>query len=139
MKMFCVRFLSRILSLFIIASVFLSCQPGEKKVQLDQDLLKKLKAGKVLLPNGWSLTPPLNSLPLDELPLNLQVSSSGRLAAVTNNGYGKQSVMLFDIEREKLLDRVEVPKAWFGLRFSKDEQTLYVSGGNDNLIRIYSI
>ncbi len=129
----------RIFSLILISSMLFSCNIGEKNDPIDKDLLNKLKAGKVLLPNGWSLTPPLNSLPLDELPLNLQVSPSGRLAAVTNNGYGKQSVMLFDVEKEKLLDRIEIPRAWFGLKFSADENTLFVSGGNDNMIRIYSI
>ena len=129
----------RIFSLILISSMLFSCNPGEKKDPTDLGLLEKLNLEKVLLPNGWSLTPPSNSLPLDELPLNLQVSPSGRLAAVTNNGYGKQSVMLFDVEKEKLLDRIEVPRAWFGLKFSADEQELYVSGGNDNMIRIYSI
>ena len=131
--------ISRIFLILAISSLVFSCQPDEKKGQIDQDLLKKLNASKVLLPNGWSLTPPSISLPLDELPLNLQISPSGRLAAVTNNGYGKQSVMLFDVEKGKLLDRIEIHRAWFGLKFSKDEQTLYVSGGNDNLIRVYSI
>ncbi len=129
----------RVSLLMLFGAMFFSCNPVEKNGTIDQGLLKKLEAGKVLLPNGWSLTPPSNSLPLDELPLNLQVSSSGRLAAVTNNGYGKQSVMLFDIEKEKLLDRIEISRAWLGLRFSADEKKLYVSGGNDNMIRIYNI
>jgi YVTN family beta-propeller protein len=129
----------RILYLLLFGSVLFSCNSAEKKGSVDQKLLKKLKAGKVLLPNGWSLTSPSNSLPLDELPLNLQVSLTGRLAAVTNNGYGKQSIMLFDVEEEKLLDRIKIHRAWYGLKFSVDEHKLYVSGGNDNQIRIYSI
>ena len=96
----------RLFSLILISSMLFSCNSGDKNDPIDQDLLNKLKVGKVLLPNGWSLTPPSNSLPLDELPLNLQLSPSGRLAAVTNNGYGKQSVMLFDVEKEKLLNKL---------------------------------
>jgi len=129
--------LSGLFLILAISYLIFSCQPNEKKGQLD--MLQKLNATRVMLPNGWSLTPPAKSLSLDELPLNLQISPSGRLAAVTNNGYGKQSVMLFDVEREKMLDRIEIPRAWFGLKFSQDEQSLYVSGGNDNLIRIYVI
>ena len=83
----------RILSLILISSILISCNSGEEKNPIDQDLHNKMKAGKVLLPNGWSLTSPSNSLPLDELPLNLQLSPSGRLAAVTNTGDGKQSGM----------------------------------------------
>ncbi len=128
------------ITILLITGLLLSnCKSGDHRDDLDQSLLTQLHEKKVLLPNGWHLTPPAQSLPLDELPLNLQISPSGRLAAVTNNGYGEQSVMLFDVENEKLLDRVAIPKAWYGLRFGGDETNLYVSGGNDNMIRIYGI
>jgi YVTN family beta-propeller protein len=127
----------RALSVVFVSLIIFSC--NFDKPRFDQELYNKLQAKKVLLPNGWSLTSPSNSFKLDELPMNLQVSSSGRFAAVTNNGYGRQSVMLFDVKGEKLLDSVEIPKAWYGLKFSDDEKALYVSGGNDNMIRIYDI
>jgi hypothetical protein len=38
----------------------------------------------VMLPNGWKLTPAGRSLELGDLPLNIAVSSSVRLLAVTN-------------------------------------------------------
>ncbi len=123
--------------LLIGLSLF-SCRQADKTGS-NKDLLEALHVSRVLLPNGWHLTPPEQSLPLDELPLNLQVSPSGRLVAVTNNGYGRQSIMLFDVANEKMLDRVEIPRAWYGLRFSSDEKSLFVSGGNDNIIRIYGI
>ncbi len=129
----------RALLLILISLILFSCCSEKKDTATDRQLYNKLKATQVLLPNGWSLTPPLKTLPLDELPLNLQLSSSGKLAAVTNNGYGKQSVMLFDVENEKLLDQIEIPRAWYGLKFSTNDKKLYVSGGNDNMIRIYDI
>ncbi|HXB35144.1 MAG TPA: hypothetical protein VNV35_17065, partial [Puia sp.] len=49
---------------------------------------------KVLLPNGWSLTPAGHSLPLGDLPLNIAVSSSRRYLAVTNNGQSTQTIQL---------------------------------------------
>lgn len=94
---------------------------------------------RVRLPNGWSLTPVGSSLPLGDLPLNVVISCSGKYAAVTNNGESTQTIQLFDARNDKQLDSVVIPKAWLGLAFSDDEQSLFVSGGNDNKIIIYSI
>jgi len=44
-----------------------------------------------------------------------------------------------DPQKEKTLDSVVVPKSWFGLKFSADEESLYASGGNDNWILKYTI
>jgi len=94
---------------------------------------------QVLLPNGWKLSPAGTSLPLGDLPLNIQLSSSGRLLAVTNNGQSTQSIQLIDPKTEKVLDEKEIGKSWYGLAFSRDENTLYASGGNDNWILAYPI
>src|SRR5215204_4068005 len=95
--------------------------------------------GQVLLPNGWSLSPAGRSLPLGDLPLNLAVSSSSNLIAVTNNGQSTQSIQLIDTKNEKILDRVIIPKSWYGLKFSSHDQFLYASGGNDNRILKYRV
>jgi YVTN family beta-propeller protein len=97
------------------------------------------QTGQVLLPNGWKLSPAGRSLPLGDLPLNMQLSSSGKLLAVTNNGQSTQSVQLIDPKNEKLLDEVVVRKSWYGLAFSRDEKKLYASGGNDNWILVFNI
>ncbi len=97
------------------------------------------QTGQVLLPNGWKLSPAGRSLPLGDLPLNMQLSSSGKLLAVTNNGQSTQSVQLIDPKNEKLLDEVVIKKSWYGLAFSRDEKKLYASGGNDNWILVFNI
>ncbi len=101
------------------------------------DAVSTLRAGRVLLPNGWSLTTPGKSLPLGDLPLNVAVSSSGKWMAFTNNGQGTQTITLIDREKQVVSDTIEIPKSWVGLAFSADEKRLFASGGNDNLIRIY--
>ncbi len=93
----------------------------------------------VTLPNGWSLSPVGRSLPLGDLPLNMAVSNSKKLMAVTNNGQGKQSLQLIDVKAEKILDNIVIAKSWLGLAFSADEQYLYAGGGNDNWILQYAI
>ena len=100
---------------------------------------KIAKTGQVLLPNGWKLSPAGHALPLGDLPLNMQISASGRLMAVTNNGQSTQSIQLIDPKNEKQLDERIIKKSWYGLAFSHDEKMLYASGGNDNLIIAYQI
>ncbi|KLT66766.1 bifunctional YncE family protein/alkaline phosphatase family protein [Pedobacter sp. BMA] len=94
---------------------------------------------QVLLPNGWKLSPAGHSIPLGDLPLNMQVSTSGKYIAITNNGQSTQSLQLIDAKSEKVLDEKTLAKSWYGLAFSKDENHLYVSGGNDNIIIKFTI
>ena len=93
----------------------------------------------VTLPNGWQLSPAGKSLLLGDLPLNIAVSKSKKLMAVTNNGQSTQSLQLIDVQTEKILDNIEIAKSWLGLQFSSDEKYLYTSGGNDNWILQYAI
>ena len=94
---------------------------------------------QVLLPNGWKLSPAGTYLQLGDLPLNIQLSASGKLLAVTNNGQSTQSVQLIDPVNQKLLDEKILGKSWYGLAFSRDEKKLYVGGGNDNFILAFNI
>ena len=95
--------------------------------------------GQVLLPNGWKLSPAGRAIKLGDLPLNMQISASGNLMAVTNNGQSTQSIQLIDPKTEQQLDEKIIAKSWYGLAFSHDEKKLYASGGNDNMILAYNI
>ena len=96
-------------------------------------------AHRILLPNGWSLTPVGKSVTLGDLPLNIVVSPSKKYIAVTNNGQSVQSIQLIDAVHHQVLSEIVIPKSWLGLAFSADEKYLYASGGNDNLIVKYRI
>lgn len=101
--------------------------------------LQQLEEKRVHLPNGWSLTPVGKRLPLGDLPLNMAVSASKKLVAVTNNGQSVQSLQLINTVTDRVLHSIEIPKSWYGLHFSADEKYLYASGGNDNWILKYAI
>lgn len=104
-----------------------------------QKSTNELTRKRIMLPNGWSLTPAGRSLPVGDLPLNIAVSSSKKYLAVTCNGQSTQALYLIDSKKEKVLDTIIVAKSWLGLKFSADEKFLYASGGNDNWILKYSI
>ena len=99
------------------------------------------RASRILLFNGWSLSPAgtAPALLLGDLPLNMQLSRSGRLLAVTNNGQSKQSIQLIDPCGVKLLDEAPIRKSWYGLWFSAAGRRLHASGGNDNTVLGYGI
>lgn len=94
---------------------------------------------KVTLPNGWSLSPAGHGFLLGDLPLNMAVSHSRKLIAVTNNGRGTQSIQLIDSQSEKVLDNIVISSSWMGLKFSANDKFLYASGGNDNWILKYAV
>lgn len=100
---------------------------------------KYITGQKVLLPNGWTLSPAGRMLSLGDLPLNIAVSKTKRWMAVTNNGQSVQSIQLINPQTEKVVDKIVIPKSWYGLKFSANEKYLFASGGNDNWILKYSI
>jgi YVTN family beta-propeller protein len=112
-----------------------SCVQTEDK---ENALRELLDARRILLPNGWSLSVPGESIPLGDFPLNLIASKDGQLMAVTNNGQSEQSIMLIDPHTFEVVHVSVIPKSWYGLAFNDDHSRLFASGGNDNVIRIYA-
>lgn len=108
-------------------------------MNLKAQSISEIESHRVTLPNGWMLTPVGKLLPLGDLPLNIAISPSKKLAAVTNNGESDQTIQLIDIEKEIILDSIIISKSWLGLTFSGDGKYLYASGGNDNIIVRYLI
>jgi YVTN family beta-propeller protein len=125
-------FFKKILILFLIVYIGFT-------INLPAQTLKEIESHSTSLPNGWRLTPVGKSLPLGDLPLNIAVAPSKKLAAITNNGESDQTIQLVDIDREEILDSIVIRKAWLGLTFSDDGRYLYASGGNDNMIVRYEI
>ena len=99
----------------------------------------EISKNRVMLPNGWALTPVGKMLTLGDLPLNIAVSHSKKLLAITNNGESTQSIMLIDAVKQTVVDSIVIAKSWLGLTFSENDKFLYASGGNDNCIVKYSI
>lgn len=118
----------------IMVILFLFFGGGAAFAQTKNEMPKKLT-----LPNGWSLSPAGHGYLLGDLPLNIAVSKSKKLLAVTNNGQSTQSIQLIDVKTGNILDNIEVAECWLGLKFSANEKFLYASGGNNNWILKYAI
>ena len=67
---------------------------------------------KIMLPTGWSLSPAGKSVALGDLPLNMTVSKSKKLMAITNNGQSTQSIQLINLVSNTILDNIKIDKSW---------------------------
>ncbi len=96
--------------------------------------------GRTLLPNGWSLTPVGEQVPLGELPLNMVVSADGATVVVTNNGTKTQELTVIDVPTWTVRQTVPLGRSWLGLAYQAGGGDLLVSGGNDNdILRFRSL
>lgn len=112
-----------------------TCQDGVTVPKRQQP--GRLETGAILLPNGWKLSAAGKTLPLGDLPLNMSLTADGRYLAVIHSGQGENSVAIIDIQAERAISQVTIPKAWYGLAFSHDNKVLYAGGAGDNVIYSY--
>ena len=117
----------RLLPLFLILACPLFAQPG---VQPNQN---------VLLPNGWTLSPAGQQIPLGDFPMNMVLSPDGSRLAITHNGVGRQHIRLFDTRKNVQLHDLTLPKLWYGLAFSPDGKRLYAAAGTSNAVDVLTI
>jgi YVTN family beta-propeller protein len=109
------------------------------QVNAQSDLQSQLTSKRVTLPNGWKLSPHGESIPLGDLPLHVAVSPNQKYLLVTNNGQSVQSLQLIDVASNQILDSKVLPKSWYGLKVAANNKTVFVSGGNDNVILVFEI
>src|SRR5215210_4881129 len=76
--------------------------------------------GVTLLPNGWRIAPVGRSVQIGDLPLNMAPSPDGRFVIVTNNGWTKPTLTMFDTKTEQVTGRVPIDHAWLGLAWHPD-------------------
>jgi YVTN family beta-propeller protein len=98
--------------------------------------------GTGVTPNGWHVTPAGEQLTLGERPYGMALSPDGRHALVSNDGVARQSVMLVDTASNKVTAQVLYlpPQAVFlGVAWSADSRRAYVSGGGNDIIRVYDV
>lgn len=115
------------------ASVGFALQPTPAKVELPG-----LRAdGSVLLPNQWSLRPVGQQVPLGDFPVNIAVHPDGHFAAVLHSGHGPHEIIVVDIKTAKVVSRVKMKEAFYGLEFSNGGNRLYCSGSSDEVVHVF--
>ncbi len=84
--------------------------------------------GTTVLVTGWRIQPAGRQVPVGSFPVRSRVSPDGRWLAVLNAG-AQPSVAVFSTQDFREADRAELPDTGYGLAFTPEGKTLYVTGG----------
>lgn len=95
-------------------------------------------AAQTCLPTGNCLDPAGQTFDVGNMPLNVVSSPEGDRFVLSLNGWRQQGIQVADAQTGTILQTISQPAAFFGLAFSNDGQTLYVSGGNEDVVYRYS-
>ena len=119
--------LNHFIVIVFISCGWFACETKHARPALVDSLALELDAKRIMLPNGWSLSPVGKTIPLGDFPMNMVLSPAGKFVAVTKNGQSRQTIQLLDASSEEVLDEAEIKKSWYGLTFNNDESKLYES------------
>src|SRR5690349_13434461 len=90
------------------------------------------------LPTGTCLDPARPSIDVGNMPLAMVVSPEGDRVVISLSGWRQQGLQVIDRQSGTILQTIPQPGAFLGLAFSNDGQTLYSSGGNEDVIYRYA-
>jgi YVTN family beta-propeller protein len=92
-----------------------------------------------LLPNGWTLNPAGEPIPLPDLPLNIIPLADSTHALAAASGYNAHELALVDLAHKKVLDRKAVEQSWFGLAMAPHSGRIWWSGGGSNALHHFEL
>ena len=95
--------------------------------------------GFVQLPNQWALKPAGRHIDVGDFPVNVALHPTNEFAAVLCAGFKEHEVIIVDLnaERTRVLSRVQVPQAFYGLAWSNDGKQVFASGGEDEVVHVF--
>src|ERR1051325_4370598 len=93
--------------------------------------------GSVLLPNQWSLRPAGRQVELADFPINVAVHPGGPFAAVLHTGDSDDEIRVVDVLAAKVVSRMPIHEAFYGLEFSSDGSKLFCSGAGDEVVHAF--
>jgi DNA-binding beta-propeller fold protein YncE len=90
------------------------------------------------LPTGVRLDPAGEAVDLGSLPINLVLTPEKDKAVVVLSGWREQGVQVVDLKTRKVTQTLLQDGAFYGAAFSPDGHHLYVSGGNTDMLLVYT-
>ena len=87
---------------------------------------------------GVRLDPVGEAVDLGSVPLGMAMAPEGNKVAVILSGWREQGVQIVDLKSRQVTQTLEQPAAFLGIAFSRDGKHLFVSGGNDDSVFVYS-
>jgi YVTN family beta-propeller protein len=122
----------RLASVLFICLVSAGC--GARSSQTEAAIAAQDPAGPRRLPTGATLDPVGVSTDLGSMPLAMALSPDRRQAVVLLNGWREQGLQVVDRASGRVSQTVLLPAVFLGLVFSPDAKSLFVSGGNEDVV-----
>src|SRR5262245_12997638 len=95
--------------------------------------------GSVLLPNGQVITPAGVQIEVNDRPIGIAVSPDGSQAAIaTASNFASRALHLIDLSTQTVVQTLSIGNSFVGVAYSPDGNTLYVGGGADNDVKIFT-
>ena len=102
--------------------------------QVEETVRAKEPSGPRRLPTGVTLDPAGVSHDLGSMPLAMVLSPEKDRLVVLLNGWREQGIQVVETSSGRVTQTVALPAVFLGLAFSPDGKSLYVSGGNQDVI-----
>ena len=130
---------SRRLARFFTGIVIVTFGVGATALAVRQRLLVGVQDnGRILVPNGQTLTPAGTHIEVNDRPLGMIVSPNGALlAVVTGSNFNPRALHLIDINTRTLRQTIPIANSFVGVAFSPAGDTIYVGGGASNDVKIF--
>jgi len=120
---------TRLVALVLAASACSSASPQREGTVTGED-----PSGVRRLPTGATLDPAGVSHDLGSMPLAMALSPEKDRIVVLLNGWREQGIQVVDRNLGRVLQTIPLPAVFLGLAFTPDGKSLYVSGGDRDVI-----
>src|ERR1044071_433542 len=90
------------------------------------------------LPTGAVLDPAGHSVALGSMPVAMVFSPDSSQIVSVLSGYREQGAQVFGVASARVVQTLVQPAAFLGAAFSPDGRTLFVSGGNRDVVYVYA-
>jgi DNA-binding beta-propeller fold protein YncE len=106
----------------------------EKRETPSRVLPGTLPDGRVQLPTQWLLKPVGKQVLLGDFPVNIAVHPKQDYAAILHAGFGEHEVAIVDLKKDKVVSRVSLPQAFYGVAWDPAGERLFASGGEHEVV-----
>lgn len=118
--------------LLLVAVIASGC--GSPSPQVKAGIEAQDPSGLRRLPTGATLDPAGVSYDLGSMPLAMVLSPEKNRVIALLNGWREQGIQVVDRSTGQILQTIPLPAVFLGIVFSPDGKSLYVSGGNQDVI-----
>jgi YVTN family beta-propeller protein len=118
--------------LLLLALIASGC--GSPSPQVKAGIEAQDASGLRRLPTGATLDPAGMSYDLGSMPLAMVLSPEKNRVIALLNGWREQGIQVVERSTGRILQTIQLPAVFLGVVFSPDGKSLYVSGGNQDLI-----